>query len=190
MARPIKIAISGAQCSGKTTLLEALKKDNFFKHFDFVKSFATSIAEKGPHSEDTELTTQLRMLYASVEQLKKNIYAPTVFDRCILDVIVYTGALDESYIDILFGETFETHYKDIDIIFILGTEDIALDTSKSSRSINESYREKINKIFRNVELPNAIQIPAGLSIEERVCVIKNKIIELCEIGKLNKDLKW
>ncbi|CCH63593.1 hypothetical protein [Campylobacter phage CP21] len=70
--RPVRIAISGAQCSGKTTLINLMKKHSYFKNFDFIESFSNKIAKTNKkHSENTNLATQLQMLYYSVNDFKK-----------------------------------------------------------------------------------------------------------------------
>lgn len=169
--RPVRIAISGAQCSGKTTLINLMKKHSYFKNFDFIESFSNKIAKTSKeHSENTNLVTQLQMLYHSVNALK-NISTPTVHDRCILDVIVYTGINKD--IDLkLFTDSLIKYYKQFDFIFVLDSENIPLE-SNGIRSIDPEFRSKINNIFKKVDLENVVHLDSKLDPDSRIL----KIIE-------------
>lgn len=169
--RPVRIAISGAQCSGKTTLINLMKKHSYFKNFDFIESFSNKIAKTSKeHSENTNLVTQLQMLYHSVNALK-DIKASTIHDRCILDVIVYTGINKD--IDLkLFTDSLIKYYKQFDFIFVLDSENIPLE-SNGIRSIDPEFRSKINNIFKKVDLENVVHLDSKLDPDSRIL----KIIE-------------
>lgn len=169
--RPIRIAISGAQCSGKTTLINLMKKHSYFKNFDFIESFSNKIAKTSKkHSENTNLVTQLQMLYHGVNALK-DINASTIHDRCILDVIVYTGV--DKDIDLkLFTDSLIKYYKQFDFIFVLDSENIPLE-SNGIRSIDPEFRSKINNIFKKVDLENVVHLDSKLDPDSRIL----KIIE-------------
>ncbi|ECC1278815.1 AAA family ATPase [Campylobacter coli] len=169
--RPVRIAISGAQCSGKTTLINLMKKHSYFKNFDFIESFSNEIAKTSKkHSENTNLVTQLQMLYHSVNTLK-DISTPTIHDRCILDVIVYTGINKD--IDLkLFTDSLIKYYKQFDFIFVLDSENIPLE-SNGIRSIDPEFRSKINNIFKKVDLENVVHLDSKLDPDSRIL----KIIE-------------
>lgn len=169
--RPVRIAISGAQCSGKTTLINLMKKHSYFKNFGFIESFSNEIAKTSKkHSENTNLVTQLQMLYHSVNALK-DISTPTIHDRCILDVIVYTGINKD--IDLkLFTDSLIKYYKQFDFIFVLDSENIPLE-SNGIRSIDPEFRSKINNIFKKVDLENVVHLDSKLDPDSRIL----KIIE-------------
>lgn len=169
--RPVRIAISGAQCSGKTTLINLMKKHSYFKNFDFIESFSNKIAKTSKeHSENTNLVTQLQMLYYSVNALK-DINTSTIHDRCILDVIVYTGINKD--IDLkLFTDSLIKYYKQFDFIFVLDSENIPLE-SNGVRSIDPEFRSKINNIFKKVDLENVVHLDSKLDPDSRIL----KIIE-------------
>lgn len=173
--RPVRIAISGAQCSGKTTLINLMKKHSYFKNFDFIESFSNKIAKTSKeHSENTNLVTQLQMLYHSVNALK-DIKASTIHDRCILDVIVYTGINKD--IDLkLFTDSLIKYYKQFDFIFVLDSENIPLE-SNGIRSIDPEFRSKINNIFKKVDLENVVHLDSKLDPDSRIL----KIIETLKI---------
>lgn len=169
--RPVRIAISGAQCSGKTTLINLMKKHSYFKNFDFIESFSNKIAKTSKeHSENTNLVTQLQMLYHSINALK-DINASTIHDRCILDVVVYTGVNKD--IDLkLFTDSLIKYYKQFDFIFVLDSENIPLE-SNGVRSIDPEFRSKINNIFKKVDLENVVHLDSKLDPDSRIL----KIIE-------------
>ncbi|EBF5808808.1 hypothetical protein FI575_08170 [Campylobacter coli] len=169
--RPVRIAISGAQCSGKTTLINLMKKHSYFKNFDFIESFSNKIAKTSKeHSENTNLATQLQMLYHSINALK-DINASTIHDRCILDVVVYTGVNKD--IDLkLFTDSLIKYYKQFDFIFVLDSENIPLE-SNGVRSIDPEFRSKINNIFKKVDLENVVHLDSKLDPDSRIL----KIIE-------------
>lgn len=169
--RPVRIAISGAQCSGKTTLINLMKKHSYFKNFDYIESFSNKIAKTSKeHSENTNLVTQLQMLYHSINALK-DINASTIHDRCILDVVVYTGVNKD--IDLkLFTDSLIKYYKQFDFIFVLDSENIPLE-SNGVRSIDPEFRSKINNIFKKVDLENVVHLDSKLDPDSRIL----KIIE-------------
>ena len=147
-----------------------MKKHSYFENFDFVESFSNKIAKTSKHSENTNLVTQLQMLYYSVSILK-NISVSTVHDRCILDVIVYTGVNKD--IDLkLFTDSLIKYYKQFDFIFILDSENIPLEPN-GIRSIDPEFRSKINNVFKKVDLENAIHLDSKLDPNSRLL----KIIE-------------
>lgn len=149
----MKIAISGAQCSGKTTLLNELKNDEAFKDYHFFDSFSNKIVKNNEHSENTTINTQLQMLYYSLSNLE-NTYENEIHDRCILDVFIYSQASniynifsDKEIIKLdLFKLALEKMLNYFDIIFILNAKNIPFENS-NTRSINLKHRELVNELF-------------------------------------------
>ncbi|CCH63594.1 hypothetical protein [Campylobacter phage CP21] len=101
----------------------------------------------------------------------KNINAPTVHDRCILDVIVYTGINKDIGLK-LFTDSLIKYYKQFDFIFVLDSENIPLE-SNGVRSIDPEFRSKINNIFKKVDLENVVHLDSKLDPDSRIL----KIIE-------------
>ena len=82
------IAFSGAQSTGKTTLLKELKKIPQLKdRFKFVESFVRKIKKKQNPNEKGMDALQSSILNAYVDALTDE---DTIFDRCLLDGVVYT----------------------------------------------------------------------------------------------------
>ncbi len=88
----MKIAFSGAQSSGKTTLVEALRTDAKFKDFQFFTSITRDIEAKGfKINEEGNDATQIEIMNEHVRRLATD--KDGIYDRCTLDGVVYTDYL-------------------------------------------------------------------------------------------------
>ena len=88
----MRIALSGAQSTGKSTLLKELQYDlDLAKHFSFRGNITRSINDLGiPINEKGSTLSQTMVLAKHIE----NAYTDNVIlDRCILDGLVYTQYL-------------------------------------------------------------------------------------------------
>lgn len=86
----MKICISGAQSTGKTTLVNSLKDK--LEDFKFVTNITRSLKEKGfKINEDGDDSTQLNIQKIHTENLKLD--GNVVYDRSLLDGLVYTHYL-------------------------------------------------------------------------------------------------
>jgi nicotinamide riboside kinase len=88
----MQIAITGPHSSGKTTLLERLRKEDALQGFDFLPEVTRIIKEQGYNiNEGGTIDTQLLVMAKHVENilLKKH----SIVDRAILDGAVYTSYL-------------------------------------------------------------------------------------------------
>ena len=146
------ISFTGAQCTGKTTLLKAIELDERFCKFNFVpevtrlvkRRYKLGINEKGDDM------TQLAILNAHLENYLKTRSKDAVMDRCILDGLVYTtyqyhngktGPDTMLYCEYLFRKL----VRKVDIIFY--TEpDIPL-VDDVERSNDNTFRETIINLF-------------------------------------------
>ena len=71
--KPMKILISGTQCSGKTTLLRALQEHPKFKDFDYVIEMVRNLTKDGVKvNEDSDDESQLRILDATIKQIRNH----------------------------------------------------------------------------------------------------------------------
>ena len=179
----INIALSGAHCSGKTTLLNLMKQDVFFQNFNFIESFSTKISKNTKHSENTNIQTQLEMLYYSMETLYSTTTDLNIFDRCILDVIVYSGLNNDIKLENVFTDVLTNNYKRFNKIFILDAEHIPIE-SNGIRSIDEGFRKKINDVFMKVDLENCYHLSSKLTAHKRINEIKDVIINDL------KEMRW
>ena len=145
----MKIAISGAQSVGKTTLLNALRSEDYFKDYKFclevtrrVQSYGLLINENGND------TTQQLILQEHI--VNWFMHDNSVFDRCILDGLVYTHYLAENKkisqktYD-LAEQTFDRLIGKYDLIFYIPPEFPIEDDG--IRSINTFFRDRIVTLF-------------------------------------------
>lgn len=106
----VKINFVGAQGTGKTTLLEAARKDEAFKDFQFCTEIVRELVKKKNLSinESGNAKSQKAFFDAYNRILNKDGY---ISDRCIIDVHAYTNYLfdykstnDENEIQSLYKE--------------------------------------------------------------------------------------
>jgi thymidylate kinase len=152
----MKIAIMGPQCNGKSTLIkEFCKRWPMYKE---VKSTYRKLIKTGKVTNNEEGTAESQrvILNAIIDDTQKAIAKGDeflVFDRCVIDNIVYSLWLnekgkvsDEFIIDskLIALEAI----KGFDIIFYLPLrEEIAI-IPKKGRAIDPIYRQEIDNIFR------------------------------------------
>jgi nicotinamide riboside kinase len=88
----IKLAITGAQSTGKSTLIDSLKQDPDVRSlFEFTVSPTRLVSENNNINEDGDDVTQLRIAAYHINNFaqQNNI----ILDRCALDGYVYTSYL-------------------------------------------------------------------------------------------------
>jgi len=146
------ISFTGAQSTGKTTLLKAIQLDERFHKFNFVPEVTRLVKKryKLNINEEGDVMTQLAILNAHLENYLKTRGKDAVMDRCILDGLVYTtyqyhsGKADPEtmlYCEYLFKKLVHK----VDVIFY--TEpDIPL-VDDGERSNDKIFRETIINLF-------------------------------------------
>ncbi len=88
----LRLGITGPHSSGKTTLLEALRKTPEFDSVDFLPEITRTIKEQGYDiNEAGTLDTQVLIMAAHMQNLltRKRF----IVDRCLLDGLCYTRFL-------------------------------------------------------------------------------------------------
>lgn len=174
----MKIAISGAQSTGKTTLINELRK---IYQVTFKTEITRELADKGYLiNELGNDETQLAIMNSHKTRLQ--IDEDVVYDRCALDGVVYTHYLflhNKVSLETLNIST--EMFKDIinryDIIFYLEPEfDIEDDGQRSS---SKEFRDEIVCLFEQYinEYNINIRKLTG-SVEERVNQFKNVLEEI------------
>lgn len=144
----MKIAITGAQSTGKSTLLNYLKKDEDLKGFEFIEELTRQIAAKGVDiNEDGGNFTQIFTVTIHAENIIKKHF---ISDRCALDALVYTRWLyDNEKVDKWMLEYAEGVAKEVlpryDYIYYLPAE-IPIEDD-GVRSSNKSFRDEILELF-------------------------------------------
>lgn len=175
------IAFSGAQGTGKTTLLRKMKKDlrfvaNPYHEYEFYDEITRKLKREGMkiNEEGNDLTQQ--SFINNMHVITKNLNSVSepyarVFDRCFLDVYCYTKYLHErgNVNDLtmnLAEQLLQDQKNKFDFIFYLKPEfDIEDD---GVRSIDPKFRDDIARIFEStIHEKNIKVIQLTGSVNER-----------------------
>lgn len=172
----MRIGLTGAQSVGKTTLLNALRSEKFFKDYAIcdevtrrVKSYGLPINEGG-----TNVTQRLVMNEHIVNIfMHENMLA----DRISLDGLVYTlylhkkGQIDNNTL-VYVNEIFNKTIKYYDGIFYLEPEFDIVDDG--TRSVNKEFRNEIIDLFESSIAKNKLNVVRVRgSVRNRVDTIIN-----------------
>ena len=94
MNKAVRVAFSGAQSTGKTTLLNALRDSADFKDCKFWDEITRQIKEQGFEiNEQGTDATQLKIMQEHKRRVSVKDSGLVIFDRCSLDGLVYTEYL-------------------------------------------------------------------------------------------------
>lgn len=148
----MRIGITGAQSVGKTTLLNALRSEKFFKEYAICDEVTRRVRSYGlPINEDGTGITQRLIMNEHIVNVFLNDSMLT--DRTALDGLVYSTYLfkhkkiderTQRYVTDVFNKVW---VKYDDIFYIEPEFDIVDD---GERSISKSFRDEIVDIFENV----------------------------------------
>ena len=190
-------SFTGAQSTGKTTLLNKLREKNTDTSFEFIPEVTRLIMRdyEMPINEEGNDLTQLLIMSEHVRNIYKNKAdrlsrgMHMIFDRCALDGIVYSQwLLNESKISRRCYEACDLIYEELkdkyDIIFYTSPDDVQL-VDDGERSVNVKFRNDIINTF-NAFLERGydgkVVVLEG-SVEERLKTIKSTL------DKHNIDIK-
>jgi len=194
-------SFTGAQSTGKTTLLEHLKCKNLGNHsFEFIPEVTRLVRREYevPINEGGDDMTQMLIMTEHIRNLYKGRTDSLVrgvnkiLDRCALDGIVYTHyLLDKGKISRTTYDACELIYKKLrdeyDVIFYTSPDDVEL-VDDGERSIDKHFREDIIGLFDMylqygiIEKGPRVVYLEG-TVEERLETIKSTL------DKLNTDIK-
>jgi nicotinamide riboside kinase len=171
------VSFTGAQSTGKTTLLNTLKSKN--KNVTFIDEVTRRIKREYnlPINESGNSMTQLMIMADHVANLHRNHDTDLVIlDRCVVDGLVYSKWLydnrkiSSAMYDIAV-EVYHSCYKRYDIIFYTEPGDVEL-IDDGERSVNIEFRNNIIKGFegRLKDLDNVVTLCG--TVEERLTKIK------------------
>jgi len=183
------ISFTGAQSTGKTTLLNQCK-DIYKDKYDFVDEVTRLVKREYnvPINEGGTDATQLLIINQHLHntyKVKDPNKSGVILDRCIVDGLVYTTFLVlEKQVSPWVGdyarEVFKLIIPKIDKIFYTWPGDVKL-VDDGERSISNDFRDKIILIFDTLfdsykkDFENKLVILKG-TVEERIDTIK---INLC-----------
>ncbi len=147
------ISFSGPQSSGKTTLLNILKEKN--PNINFVPEVTRLVKKKYKVkiNEGGNDKTQTLIMYEHIMNLiRSKKHYVNIFDRCILDGLIYTTYLfynqksisNDVMKDII--EIYENYITSYDIIFYTEPDDVPL-VDDGERSADEKFRQSIIDLF-------------------------------------------
>jgi len=154
----MKIAFMGTQCNGKSTLIkEFIKRWPMYKE---VKSTYRKLIKTGKVTNNEEGTadSQKAILNAIIDDTQ-NATAKgddfLVFDRCVIDNIVYSLWLNEKgkVSDEFIMDTKHIAFQAIkmfDIIFYIPLREEITIVPKKGRALDPIYRQEIDNLFRAV----------------------------------------
>jgi nicotinamide riboside kinase len=175
----MKILLSGAQCVGKTTLVNSLK--SIYKDWIYFDEVVRKLASKGIKvSELGNDETQLEVMKAHIENLqipKTNDIA--LYDRGALDCFGYSVWLHkrQKIKPETFNQSvgqFKTHIKEYDYIFFIKPEFEIQDDG--FRSTSKEFQTEMTEIFEKILADYQIKhtILSG-SVIERIQTLQNTI---------------
>jgi|TARA_R110001592_G_scaffold181_2_gene937 nicotinamide riboside kinase len=183
-------SFTGAQSTGKTTLLNHLHKCNGDYPFEFVPEVTRLVSREYdmPINETGDNLTQMLIMTEHVRNIYKNKAdrlirgVHKIFDRCALDGIVYSlWLLQEGKIGRRCYDACDLLWKNLkdkyDVIFYTSPDDVELEDD-GERSTNARFRNEIINIF-NVYLArenfNSEVITLKGSVEERLEIVKSAL---------------
>ena len=191
----MRIAITGAQSTGKSTLLRYLKNDDDLKGFEFIDELTRKIAAKGINiNEEGSNMSQIFTVTIHAENIVKDHF---ISDRCALDGLVYTkwlfdqGKVDKWMLDYAVGVAKEVIPR-YDYIFYLPAE-IPIEDD-GIRSANVKFRDEIVALFEKYtkEL-NVKLIELSGSVKDRAKLFKRVLepklystVELKEVSSISE----
>ena len=180
------ISFSGAQSTGKSTLLNRLRPLN--ADIKFVPEVTRLVKREYnlPINEDGTDVTQMMIMSEHLRNAYNREYSESnvIMDRCSLDGIVYTHWLcDNSGLNMqtytfaqnVFSKTIEKY----DIIFYTSPDDVLLEDD-GERSANEKFRTEIIKLFADYmsslsKLDRDKVVILKGSVQDRLITIKNTL---------------
>ena len=153
-------SFTGAQSTGKTTLLEHLKTSNLGKvSFEFIPEVTRLVRREYevPINEGGDDMTQMLIMTEHIRNIYKgrtdNLIRKVnkILDRCALDGIVYSHyLLDKKKISRTTYEACDLIYKKLrneyDVIFYTSPKDVEL-VDDGERSVDKYFREDIIGLF-------------------------------------------
>ena len=145
------IGFTGAQSTGKSTLLQAMVEDDEYRKCSFVKEVTRKVAGKGLNINDAgDNVTQLFILS---EHLYNHHTAEDcmVLDRCIIDGYIYTrwlyeqGKIDD-WVYVYACQLHDILIKKLDLVLYTDPADVQL-VDDGVRSVDIEFRNDIIRLY-------------------------------------------
>lgn len=146
------ISFSGAQSTGKTTLLDIIQKCPEYSSFTFIDEVTRRLRrEQGIPINDDADDYSLTQRAIIGDHMKNVCLENAILDRCILDGLVYTqyffrhGKVSGDVMQ-LATDMYYTAMPYYDIIFVTDPKDVPL-IDDGERSADVSFRDEIIELF-------------------------------------------
>ncbi len=174
------VSFTGAQSTGKTTLLNSLVDKN--PDITFVEEVTRRVKRlyDVPINEDGGDITQFLIMADHVQNLfSKDKTDVTVFDRCAVDGVVYTRWLQlEGMVSAeVYGaccKIYDSIIDKYDVIFYTDPADVEL-VDDGERSIDVGFRNDIIKLFNDkIKSLDNVVVLSG-TVEERLKTVKKTV---------------
>ena len=154
----MRIAFSGAACTGKSTTLQAFL--NRWPQYRIPQpSYRSLITEKN-HSKNTTAKLQREILEFMIKQQNEfTLHDNVVYDRCVLDNIVYSvwahdkgkKGFTEKYINESISLV-HRGMRTLDIIFFMTRENMGPVENNNIREVDPGYIVETDNLFRAAAL--------------------------------------
>lgn len=149
----MRISFSGAQSTGKSTLLQACKE--VYKDYKFVDE-VTRYVRRTYDVKINEIGGTETQLYILAEHIKNHLRTDEnlILDRCILDGYVYTkyqvnqGKVSHSVLE-AFNGVYTVLMDKLDYIFYTDPSDVKL-VDDGERSVDYKFRDDIIEMFEDL----------------------------------------
>lgn len=178
----MKIALTGAQGTGKTTLANQIKTE--FPEMKMLPEAARLALEAGYKLDQTAtIETELWLILKQIEL--EQTQGSWVADRCAIDLLAYIHYLfpkEEGLIEVSV-KTLEPLISKYDLIILLPSGQFPIEAD-GVRFVNQEFQEQIDKRVRYIlEKTGAKFVEITGSPEERL----NKVKELIKLSYANQD---
>jgi len=187
MSSKLLVSFSGAQSTGKTTLLKRLRKCNWDINFVpevtrlIKREYGVDINEAGDEMTQSLIITEH---FKNINN-HNNQSRSSILDRCILDGLIYTDWLEAnrglgSWCSRYAYHVFEKYITSYDVIFYTNSSDVKI-KDDGERSIDVKFRNNIiagfsDWITNNPKLRKSVVVLSG-TVEERLETIKKTLSE-------------
>ena len=182
-----KIMFCGSSCTGKTTLLNAMKKDPLFKDWIYFENVVRNLRREGREiCEKSSSETQTMIFDRYYDILREMDKGLSISDRSIVDVAAFTSVLqerlpigDEDYYKMYLAmehqlQEISRNVKDLSLVVYTPIEFPAEDDGE--RLVDNLLRDKFDQKILEILFKNKISyLRVSGSVEERLSQIKKVV---------------
>lgn len=182
-----KIMFCGSSCTGKTTLLNVMKKDSLFKDWTYFENVVRNLHKEGREiCEKSSSETQTMIFDRYHDILREMDKGLSISDRSIIDVAAFTSVLqeqlpigDEDYYKMCLAmehqlKEISCNTKDLSLVVYTPIEFPVEDDGE--RLIDNLLRDKFDQKILEILFKNKISyLRVSGSVEERLSQIKKVV---------------